>query len=220
MGLLHEATRRSCHRMASAGGRRRRFHRTHTRRGACVDRATGRCPRNAQTLPCGQWRHHHNHRPTEKAAVVAGRQRDVGGLQRAALRGPAQGGDAGRVRAPHARVIAQANDRSPIGGPPCLTSILSFYLRSPSKSTSSISAIRLMAAGASDISDPAASKDQSSKARCCWAAPAGCSCAATTYWRFEARITLETDDKQQIYMNWKAFRHGPKEVIDRLNRDE
>src|SRR5271169_872695 len=36
----------------------------------------------------------------------------------------------------------------------------------------------------------------------------------------EARITLETDDKQQIYMNWKAFRHGPKEVIDRLNRGE
>jgi len=26
----------------------------------------------------------------------------------------------------------------------------------------------------------------------------------------EARITLETDDKQQIYMTWKAFRHGPK----------
>ena len=29
----------------------------------------------------------------------------------------------------------------------------------------------------------------------------------------EARITLETDDKQQIYMTWKAFRHGPKEVL-------
>ncbi|TMJ49342.1 MAG: DUF3237 family protein [Alphaproteobacteria bacterium] len=36
----------------------------------------------------------------------------------------------------------------------------------------------------------------------------------------EARITLETDDKQQIHMSWKAFRHGPKEVIDRLNRSE
>jgi Protein of unknown function (DUF3237) len=36
----------------------------------------------------------------------------------------------------------------------------------------------------------------------------------------EARITLETDDHQQIYMTWKGFRHGPKEVIDRLNRDE
>jgi hypothetical protein len=36
----------------------------------------------------------------------------------------------------------------------------------------------------------------------------------------EARITLETDDKQQIYMSWKGFRHGPKEVIDRLNRGE
>jgi uncharacterized protein DUF3237 len=36
----------------------------------------------------------------------------------------------------------------------------------------------------------------------------------------DARITLETDDKQLIYMTWKAFRHGPKEVIDRLNRGE
>ncbi|SDJ30850.1 Protein of unknown function [Bradyrhizobium sp. Rc2d] len=36
----------------------------------------------------------------------------------------------------------------------------------------------------------------------------------------EARITLETYDKQQIYMTWKAFRHGPKEVIDRLNRGD
>jgi Protein of unknown function (DUF3237) len=30
----------------------------------------------------------------------------------------------------------------------------------------------------------------------------------------EARLTLETDDTQQIYMNWKGLRHGPKEVID------
>jgi hypothetical protein len=39
----------------------------------------------------------------------------------------------------------------------------------------------------------------------------------------EVRITLETDDQhdqQQIYMSWKGFRHGPKEVIDRLNRGE
>jgi hypothetical protein len=36
----------------------------------------------------------------------------------------------------------------------------------------------------------------------------------------EVRITLETDDKQQIYMTWKGFRHGPKEVIDRLSRGE
>ena len=40
-----------------------------------------------------------DHRPTEKAAVVVGRQFDVGGVQRAALRGPAQGGDAGGVNA-------------------------------------------------------------------------------------------------------------------------
>jgi hypothetical protein len=36
----------------------------------------------------------------------------------------------------------------------------------------------------------------------------------------DVRVTLETDDKQQIYMTWKGFRHGPKEVIDRLNRGE
>ena len=37
---------------------------------------------------------------------------------------------------------------------------------------------------------------------------------------FETRLTLETDDKAQIYMSWKGLRHGPKEVIDRLNRGE
>ena len=37
---------------------------------------------------------------------------------------------------------------------------------------------------------------------------------------FETRLILETDDKEQIYMSWKGFRHGPKEVIDRLNRGE
>jgi uncharacterized protein DUF3237 len=36
----------------------------------------------------------------------------------------------------------------------------------------------------------------------------------------EARIALETRDRQQIYMTWKAFRHGPKDVIDRLNRGD
>ena len=34
------------------------------------------------------------------------------------------------------------------------------------------------------------------------------------------RLTLETDDKQQIYMTWKGLRHGPKEIIDRLNHGE
>jgi uncharacterized protein DUF3237 len=36
----------------------------------------------------------------------------------------------------------------------------------------------------------------------------------------EVRVTLETDDKQHIYMAWKGLRHGPKEVIARLNRGE
>src|SRR6202051_4820305 len=34
----------------------------------------------------------------------------------------------------------------------------------------------------------------------------------------EARLTLETDENEQIYMKWKGLRHGPKEVFDRVNR--
>ena len=36
----------------------------------------------------------------------------------------------------------------------------------------------------------------------------------------EMRIVLETDDKQMIYMHWKGYRHGPKEIVDRMNRGE
>jgi hypothetical protein len=36
----------------------------------------------------------------------------------------------------------------------------------------------------------------------------------------EVRVTLETDDKQLIYMKWRGLRHGPKEVVDRLYRGE
>jgi hypothetical protein len=36
----------------------------------------------------------------------------------------------------------------------------------------------------------------------------------------DMRLTLETDDEQHIYMTWKGLRHGPKEVIDRVNRGE
>jgi uncharacterized protein DUF3237 len=36
----------------------------------------------------------------------------------------------------------------------------------------------------------------------------------------DVRIVLETHDKHLIYMSWKGLRHGPKEVIDRLNRGE
>lgn len=38
--------------------------------------------------------------------------------------------------------------------------------------------------------------------------------------QLDVRLTLETDDKHLIYMSYKGFRHGPKEVIDRLNRGE
>jgi hypothetical protein len=36
----------------------------------------------------------------------------------------------------------------------------------------------------------------------------------------DVRLTLETDDKHLIYMNYRGMRHGPKEVLDRLNRGE
>ena len=36
----------------------------------------------------------------------------------------------------------------------------------------------------------------------------------------DVRLTLETDDKHQIYMTWKGLRHAPKEVMDRLYRGE
>jgi hypothetical protein len=36
----------------------------------------------------------------------------------------------------------------------------------------------------------------------------------------EARLTLETDDNEKIYVTWKGLRHGPKEIIDRVNRGE
>jgi hypothetical protein len=38
--------------------------------------------------------------------------------------------------------------------------------------------------------------------------------------QLDVRLVLETDDKQQIYMTYKGLRHGPKEVIDRLNKGE
>ncbi len=36
----------------------------------------------------------------------------------------------------------------------------------------------------------------------------------------DMRVTLETEDTQHIYMRWSGFRHGPREVIDRLDRGE
>jgi hypothetical protein len=38
--------------------------------------------------------------------------------------------------------------------------------------------------------------------------------------QLDVRLTLETDDRQLIYMTYKGLRHGPKEVIDSLNRGE
>jgi hypothetical protein len=36
----------------------------------------------------------------------------------------------------------------------------------------------------------------------------------------DVRLTLETDDKQLIYMSYRGMRHGPKEVMERLGRGE
>ena len=36
----------------------------------------------------------------------------------------------------------------------------------------------------------------------------------------DARYTLETDDGALIYVNNKGYRHGPKEVIERIARGE
>ena len=38
--------------------------------------------------------------------------------------------------------------------------------------------------------------------------------------QLDVRLTLETDDGQYIYMTYKGFRHGPEDVIERLNRGE
>ncbi len=36
----------------------------------------------------------------------------------------------------------------------------------------------------------------------------------------DVRITLKTDDDDLIYMRYTGMRHGPKEVMDRLNKGE
>ncbi len=36
----------------------------------------------------------------------------------------------------------------------------------------------------------------------------------------DVRLTLKTDDGDLIYMSYKGMRHGPKDVIDRLNKGE
>jgi hypothetical protein len=36
----------------------------------------------------------------------------------------------------------------------------------------------------------------------------------------DVRLTLETDDKQLIYMSYRGMRHGPQEVMERLGRGE
>jgi Protein of unknown function (DUF3237) len=38
--------------------------------------------------------------------------------------------------------------------------------------------------------------------------------------QLDVRLTLETDDKHLVYMTYKGYRHGPKDVIDKLNKGE
>ena len=36
----------------------------------------------------------------------------------------------------------------------------------------------------------------------------------------DVRVTLKTDDDALIYMTYRGFRHGPAEVMERLNAGE
>lgn len=38
--------------------------------------------------------------------------------------------------------------------------------------------------------------------------------------QLDCRMTLKTDDNQMICMTYRGYRHGPQEVIDRINRGE
>lgn len=38
--------------------------------------------------------------------------------------------------------------------------------------------------------------------------------------QIDVRVTLETDDKQLIFMSYRGYRHGPKDVIERLTKGE
>lgn len=38
--------------------------------------------------------------------------------------------------------------------------------------------------------------------------------------QLDVRLTLRTDDDALIYMTYRGIRHGPEDVIDRLNRGE
>jgi hypothetical protein len=38
--------------------------------------------------------------------------------------------------------------------------------------------------------------------------------------QLDVRLALETDDKHHIYMTYRGYRHGPADVIDRLNKGE
>lgn len=38
--------------------------------------------------------------------------------------------------------------------------------------------------------------------------------------KLDVRVTLETDDGSLIYMTYHGYRHGPAEVIQRLNKGE
>jgi hypothetical protein len=38
--------------------------------------------------------------------------------------------------------------------------------------------------------------------------------------QLDVRLALETDDKHHVYMTYRGYRHGPADVIDRLNKGE
>jgi hypothetical protein len=38
--------------------------------------------------------------------------------------------------------------------------------------------------------------------------------------QLDVRVVLETDDVQHVYMAYRGYRHGPEDVIERLNKGE
>ena len=77
-----------------------------------------------------------------------------------------------------------------------------------------------MAYGVSQGSMPAASTAQNSRAPYRQEGALGHLYAVDGVLDIEVRLILETYDKHQIYMHWKGLRRVPKDVIDRLHRNE
>jgi len=106
------------------------------------------------------------------------------------------------------------------GGPPCRRSTPGFCSRSRSKFKYPFLATLPMAADAFFIFDGGSFDGPKLKGK---VLPGGGGLSLIRrddVMEVDVRVTLETDDKHQIYTAWKGLRHGPKEVMDRLYRGE